>query len=470
MARQTPYLLRRQEGLFFRIAVPLELRSVVGSRELTRSLRTQVTHEGAPVALELAAKAKRMFYELRLLMTVDPKKLAGVVREAKLRLEVADLKEQRENDAANYAAQIKKLAASAKMDAERQRLIGENEGLKKALTHRAVEPSAIPPAASTSAPAPTAAPEGKIVPMPSPGSAAKSLLGLFENWASEKRPSPQTVDSWRSRTKAFIAFVGHDDIDRITAEDAVRWKDHLLSQRKAPGTINDGYIAALRRVCSFAIRNKRLKENPFAGVQAESPRETSRTRRKGFTDAEAMLLLQEARKLEGWHKWIPYLLAYTGCRVEEVAGAAAADIHCEDDIRFIDLHEEGRNLKNEASVRRVPLHPALIDEGFLAYVSNLPDGSPLFPDAEPDRYGKRSAGVSKILGRWIRKLGITDRRKVANHSWRHRFADLCRRAGIPRDIRFALDGHTSDDVGDSYGSGFTLPVLAAAVAKLPKQG
>src|SRR5437763_1611352 len=59
-------------------------------------------------------------------------------------------------------------------------------------------------------------------------------------------------------------------------------------------------------------------------------------------------------------------------------------------------------------------------------------------------------------------------RKAPNHSWRHRFADQCRRAGVPRDVRFALEGHASSDVGDTYGSdGYPLRILADAVSKLP---
>ena len=40
--------------------------------------------------------------------------------------------------------------------------------------------------------------------------------------------------------------------------------------------------------------------------------------------------------------------------------------------------------------------------------------------------------------------------------------------GIPREARFALEGHASSDVGDSYGSdGYPLSVLADAITKIP---
>jgi integrase len=99
-------------------------------------------------------------------------------------------------------------------------------------------------------------------------------------------------------------------------------------------------------------------------------------------------------------------------------------------------------------------------------VKGLDPRGPLFPDLKVDRFGQRGTNFSKVYGRWQRKLGITDPKKVA-HSWRHRFTDLCRGAGIEKAIHDALTGHSSSDEGDKYGLGYPLATLAKAVAKLP---
>jgi hypothetical protein len=78
----------------------------------------------------------------------------------------------------------------------------------------------------------------------------------------------------------------------------------------------------------------------------------------------------------------------------------------------------------------------------------------------------RFSETMKIIGRWVRRQGIADPRKAPNHSWRHRFKDVCRNAGIEKSVHDALTGHVSGEVGDKYGLGYSLPVLAAAVAKL----
>jgi integrase len=136
---------------------------------------------------------------------------------------------------------------------------------------------------------------------------------------------------------------------------------------------------------------------------------------------------------------------------------------------YLDIHHgapgEGRHLKNIGSARRVPLHQQVIEEGFLEFVAGLPDGSSLWPDLKPDSFGSRGGAFTKIGGRFVRSLGITDKRKVL-HSARHRFKDVCRSAGIPKGVPDALTGHAAGDVGSSYGLGHNLMTLKA-VDKLP---
>jgi integrase len=150
-----------------------------------------------------------------------------------------------------------------------------------------------------------------------------------------------------------------------------------------------------------------------------------------------------------------------------VCQAYTTDIRQDQGIWYLDINKDrGKRLKNPGSARRVPLHQAILWEGFLRYVKSLPEGR-LFPDLKPDRFGSPGGTATKQLGRWIRSLGIKDPRKVPNHSWRHRFKDLCRDAGIEKAVNDALMGHASSDVGDRYGLGYSLKTLAQAIEKIP---
>jgi hypothetical protein len=134
-------------------------------------------------------------------------------------------------------------------------------------------------------------------------------------------------------------------------------------------------------------------------------------------------------------------------------------VRSERGIDYLDINADdpGKSLKNAGSARRVPLHPAVISEGFIDYVKGLPKDSPLFPDMAPDVFGRRGGNATKIIGRWsASRASLIPARPPITHC----------NAGIEKSVHDALTGHTSGEVGDKYGLGYSLPVLAAAVAKL----
>jgi integrase len=301
---------------------------------------------------------------------------------------------------------------------------------------------------------------------------AALISDLFAAWAAERRFAEKTRYSWERIIKKLFAHVGHDDAAKIADTDIIRWKDALVATGLSPKTI-ENHLTIIRTFFRWASRNKRVPSNPAAEVVYRAKLDPAKGR-VSYSDDDARLILTAARKEKEAHKrWVPWLAAFTGARCDELCGAMVGDVRVEDGINIIRIdvanREEGGSVKNSASIRSVPLHPALIAEGLLKYVASLPKDGPLFPKVTPDRFGKRGGNGSKTIGRWIRnKVGITHERKAPNHSWRHRFADQCRKVGIPRELRFAIEGHASSDVGDGYGSdGYPLRVLAEAVAKLP---
>jgi integrase len=123
----------------------------------------------------------------------------------------------------------------------------------------------------------------------------------------------------------------------------------------------------------------------------------------------------------------------TGARIVEICQLRSEDIKQIDSIWCIAFAAEAGSLKNLNSERVVPVHPALIDEGFLKFAATAGKG-PLFPDLSEDRFGRRGGNGTKILGRWIKALGIVDKRLAPNHSWRHRTKTL----GLGADNRIEL--------------------------------
>lgn len=125
------------------------------------------------------------------------------------------------------------------------------------------------------------------------------------------------------------------------------------------------------------------------------------------------------------------------------------------------------------TARLVPIHPHVIEQGFLAEVERLPEG-PIFynpdnrrapEDAEENRHAKK---VGERLASWVRKtVGITDPDIKPNHAWRHLFATLAEEAGIAERTYMAIQGHAPVNVGRKYGS-TTAKAKWAAMERFPR--
>lgn len=108
--------------------------------------------------------------------------------------------------------------------------------------------------------------------------------------------------------------------------------------------------------------------------------------------------------------------------------------------------------KNAASRRRIRLHPALLDGGFLDYVARARRPRLPFPELRANGRGKRGGYFSTWLSIYLRnKVGITDGRKVF-HSFRHTFKDACRAVGIEEEVPDALTAHTQQRASRRYGN------------------
>jgi integrase len=230
------------------------------------------------------------------------------------------------------------------------------------------------------------------------------------------------------------------DLDRPDT-DIIGWKDALVASGLAPKTISSNLTVA-KGFFRWAAINKKITSNPAAQVEYKFKRDP-KTRKIGYSDEQARLILLAARKeADPLKRWAPWLCAFTGPRIDEVCGAMVTDVQKEGSIHYIRIdpanREEDASVKNEASIRSMPLHEAVIGEGFLKYVASLPKDGPLFPGIKPDRYGKRGGNGQKTLSRWIRgTVGIKNPRIQPSHAWRHRFADECRKVGVSREIRFS---------------------------------
>jgi integrase len=205
-------------------------------------------------------------------------------------------------------------------------------------------------------------------------------------------------------------------------------------------------IGWLNAMANLAIKEGRLKFNPFAGVV---PKRDDKQQRLPLTDADMKEIKRNFARLDASDQTLFRLLASTGMRLSE-----AFEIDGEEKERAVRYVIVGH--KTEQSKRRVPLPTAVLP--FLPKAIN----GPLFARS---RHVDSADAASKRLNRFLNDCGIVDRRKVV-HSLRHRAQDRLRAAGCPEDIRWALLGHEEKTVAAGYGEGFPVPLLRKWIDKI----
>lgn len=312
------------------------------------------------------------------------------------------------------------------------------------------------------------------------------LQDLFDAYSKAVDHSTRTRSEWRRAIEAFCSYLGHSDAQDVTVDDVVRWKDHLLATPTRSGglrnavTVNDKYLMPLRCTLQYGLDDlKRLPSNVAAGVRARKQKRT-KTRESYFTPDEARAILRASlvppqERLSSpsvlARRWVPWLCAYSGARVGEVAQLRKEDITEVDGVWVMNLTPEAGTLKTREA-RLVPLHDHLIEQGFMDVVLGHP-GGPLFYNpsgrrAEGVDVNRHAAKVGERIRDWVRNVvGITDPEVQPNHAWRHLFKTVAEEAGIQERVSDAITGHSPANVSRRYG-GSTVASKAAALKLFPR--
>ena len=269
-----------------------------------------------------------------------------------------------------------------------------------------------------------------------------ALLEAWEREHSAAGGSARSADDWRRCINAFIKHLGHDDATAVSPKAVSDFADHLRHERGLSAkTINGRYLAALGAVYRLGIRKHLVSENPseHVKVSADKPRQV---RSKGFTESEARAVLTAAlRSTDTALRWLPFLAAYTGARIGELVQLRRDDFLEEDGHAFVRLTPEAGSVKTGA-YRDVPLHPALIDAGILAFVAKHKGKGSLFPSNSAQR-----------VARFVKRvLDLPAGRGLSpNHAWRHRFKTIAREAGLDLRAADAIQGHADGSASGGYG-------------------
>ena len=306
---------------------------------------------------------------------------------------------------------------------------------------------------------------------------ATSFDALVDRWAAERKVSAKGVADHRAVTRWFVDRVGKPTIETITKPDVLKFKDALLAENATAANINVK-LTRLRTLLNYALANDWITANPADGVKLIDKQAAKRKRREFTPEALAQLFggpvhLLGSRPDAGGGEaayWLPLLALFTGARQTELGQLHPDDVRQERYVdkggvehmawvmQFADNEERGQKVKTEGSERRVPLHSAVIDLGFLALVADAKAQG-----RERIFHEIKSGAKEELMGRWSkwftryrRSLGVTAT-NTPFHSFRHSFKHYARLCGMRKEVSDEITGHETGDVGDDYG-GLSYPL------------
>ena len=241
----------------------------------------------------------------------------------------------------------------------------------------------------------------------------ESVAALYERWSAKQsgRKSAATIRRYGPSLASLDSFVGGRHWRTLASDEVFRWATHRHEAGGvAPETVNKNDLVAASSILGWAttVNGKRRPErNAAFGVRVESSKRVV-TREKFFRTSEITAILRLARSVKtdpryprasASRRWTPWLCAYSGARVQEPLWLKKSDIRVEAGHHVMCFSQT-----KDGNARMVPIHQALIDEGFLAFVEGAPDGWLFVGDRLPKEGATRTPQEMRAaeLTHWVR--------------------------------------------------------------------
>lgn len=454
------HLVRAPSGLwFFRQRVPTDLQAIVGRRIFKRTLRTSELAVAQLRALQLAARYAQAF---------------DVLREQRMGIKEEDidalLRRLTDGDPLQQLILNRTKAADGTVTEHWQIDTPDDVRLYQQLMElSASQPSELSELIREGVP-----------PMPvarrvtKPAVETITLGKARDAWLASIQPGclPKTFTIKKTAIEALVSFLGEKaKLHSVTRSDLARWYQFMRDGGAATPTLTNkqSYIGGKGGFFEWAMASGHYPkgDNPASGHITYSTREKRARKKFGFKaydahQVQALFAPAAFQDLALSARWAALLGLYTGARASEVGQLLVEDVLTVDGLPCIRISDEGEHqkVKTEVSLRTIPVHPDLIELGFLDWVGTLraQKAPRLFPAAKANAKNGAGNWITKAFGRHLEQVGANwPEAKRGFHSLRKTLIQELQGAGVVSELRAQLVGHELDDEHHStYSRTFTV--------------
>ncbi|MCP3709956.1 site-specific integrase [Paraburkholderia sp. CNPSo 3274] len=435
------HIIRRGAAYHYRRVVPEAIRNIIGKREITKSLNTKDRREAEKAARKYGVQVDELFEQAA--ASLERVRTSGTV----------DLDTMLDHEHGQDDHELEPYTEADRIEAlldDKPTPVGPND------------PAAIAFAAATQN-------ARASLPRPRNAKAAEAnnhtFMDALVHWKTTRKPGGAAVAQAHRSLSKFWEISGKRLLPvEVTRAHVAQFVRKLAESGMAPGTVRH-YVTFVKALLSAAVDAGYIDSNQALKI-ATPPASDQRAARLPFTVDEVQTVLKASAGFTGFKYWAPRIAIYTGMRLEEIGQLAPGDIRVEQGCALVYVTDEGdgQHVKTAGSVRRIPLHPELLP---LVEIARQATGDRIWP-MKANAHGRCTGTFSGKWNKWLRTLGITDKRK-AFHSFRHLFKDQLREQGVTEEVSDALTGHAGGNrISRGYGAQF-YPVkpLRAAIDKLP---
>ena len=374
------YLVLRKSGysFLFRSIIPKDLQTQLGSRQFQLSLKCGIRHRAKSLALHLYNLTQKIYASIR--QSPAEKQLTPQQIKEKLRLELGHLLQP--------ADQV--ITANHK------------------LVEKKTQPTSLQEQVHT-------------------GISLAQLSDRYLQTKTEAGYPEKTIKGYQDSHQLMLEILGDCGVDSLTHQDGRKLVETI---KKLPSNrskchpkltiqqlllLEDAkllsyktilkHVERISSLINWAINQGYTNQNVFRGKL--EPIRSKQIIKKHFTSDEMNLILGDKLISESLainkpeRYWVTLLSAYSGARLNEVCQLNVDDIQPANGIWLMNINAktEDKSVKTQAGTRLVPVHPKLLELGFLDYVDQVRNEKQqkLFPNLKK----MAGAGFGTRISHWF---------------------------------------------------------------------
>ncbi|ELB2150097.1 tyrosine-type recombinase/integrase [Vibrio parahaemolyticus] len=300
---------------------------------------------------------------------------------------------------------------------------------------------------------------------------AKHALSKFLQAKKSDSVTALTLHQLEQRTMHCLDFL--ESSSKPYNEEALEeYLEHLKSEGRSAKT-NKDYFASIKQFFTWCHTKSLIKVNPCLNLTAKFKSIKHASEQRDVWKASELNLLLDSSEYQSKSedfRYITELQIYHGLRPNEACQLFMGNIQYEDDLWFLDITDAGdkQHLKNVHSVRQIPLHPDMIEGGFIEFVKARANSTPsTLPIFHYQPYGQDhdwSKHYRVEFGKLQTKLGMRSGSRPTPYGFRHTFIDTLKNDELSESLVGQFVGHANQTMTfGRYGKKLKLRKLLKVV-------